>query len=117
MLVYLDTNIVIYDVKGQPPFQTRAVTHIAALQAQGCRFAISAMTRLECLVHPLGAGDGELLLDFERFFLAPNVTTLPLTAAVYERAARIRGSLTYPNRKRYAVPDALHLAAAVEAGC
>jgi predicted nucleic acid-binding protein len=62
-------------------------------------------------------GDGALLLDYERLFLAPNVTFVPLGAPVCERAANIRGGHTYASGKRYSVQDALHLAAAIQSDC
>jgi hypothetical protein len=40
----------------------------------------------KCAPALLGVGDGALLLDYERMFLAPNVTFVPLSALVYERA-------------------------------
>ncbi len=117
MLTYLDTCIFIYWVEGPPPFDTRVKTHLATLQAAGHRFAASAFSRLECLVKPLGLGDGALLLDYERMFLAPNVTFVPLNAPVYEQAPNIRGSHVYATGKRYSTQDALHLAVAVQAAC
>jgi predicted nucleic acid-binding protein len=117
MLIYLDTCIFIYWIEGPAPFDARVRTHLATLQAAGHRFAISEFSRLECLVKPLGMGDGALLLDYERMFLAPNVTFVPLDAPVYERAATIRGVHAYASGKRYSVQDALHLAVAVQAGC
>ena len=117
MLVYLDTCIFIYWIEGPAPFDARVRTHLATLQAAGHRFAISEFSRLECLVKPLGVGDGALLLDYERMFLAPNVAFVPLDAPIYERAANIRGVHAYASGKRYSVPDALHLAAAVQADC
>jgi predicted nucleic acid-binding protein len=117
MVTYLDTCIFIYWIEAPAPFDTRVRTHLAALQAAGHRFAVSEFTRLECLVKPLGLGDGALLLDYERMFLAPNVTFVPLKAPVYERAANIRGVHAYASGKRYSPQDALHLAAAVQAGC
>ena len=117
MMTYLDTCILIYWIEGPAPFDARVRTHLATLQAAGHRFAVSEFTRLECLVKPLGVGDGALLLDYERMFLAPNMTFVPLTAPVYERAASIRGVHAYASGKRYSAQDALHLAAAVQAGC
>ena len=117
MMTYLDTCIIIYWIEGPPPFDARVRTHLGTLQAAGHRFAVSEFTRLECLVKPLGLGDGALLLDYERMFLAPNVTFVPLSAPVYERAANVRGSHAYASGKRYSAQDALHLAAAVQAGC
>jgi predicted nucleic acid-binding protein len=47
---------------------------------------------------------------------------LGVTAAMHDRAAAIRGRHTYPaippaQPRRYGLADALHLAAALEAGC
>jgi predicted nucleic acid-binding protein len=117
MLVYLDTCILSYWIEGPAPFDTRVHSHLATLQTAGHRFAISEFTRLECLVKPLGLGDGALLLDYERLFLAANVTFVPLTAPVHQRAAAIRSAHAYTAGKRYSVQDSLHLAAAVQAGC
>ena len=108
MLYYLDSNIVIYAVEGQPPFQQRTRNHIAALENAGHRFVVSELTWTECLVLPLRAGDGPLLLDFHRFFLGPHLTTVRLTAAAHQRAAMIRGT------HRYGLADSLHLGVAVE---
>jgi uncharacterized protein len=117
MMTYLDTCIFIYWIEGPAPFDARVRTHLASLQAAGHRFAVSEFTRLECLVKPLGGEDAALLLDYERMFLAPNVTFVPLSAPVCERAANIRGVHSYASGKRYSAQDALHLAAAVQAGC
>lgn len=111
MLYYLDTNIVIYAVAGQPPFQPRARNHLATLENVGHSFVLSELTWTECLAWPLRAGDGALLLEYHRFFFAPHLTTVPLTTAVHQRAALIRGT------HRYGLADSLHLAVAVEYRC
>ena len=108
MLYYLDTNIVINAVEGQPPFQQRARNHIAALENAGHRFVVSELTWTECLVLPLRTGNGPLLLDYHRFFLGPHLTTVAVTVAAHKRAAMIRGT------HRYGLADSLHLAVAVE---
>jgi predicted nucleic acid-binding protein len=117
MLCYLDTCIVIYAVEGQAPFQQRARNHLAALEAAGYGFVVSDLTRNECLIKPLGAGDGPLLLQYSKFFIGPNLGTIGLTLVMHERASLIRESYSYASGKRYSLPDALHLAAAVEFGC
>jgi len=122
VLYYLDTVIVIYAVEGNPADQQRALDHLAALEQAGHRFAISDLTRTECLVPVLGAGSGPRLSDFFRFFHAPNLRSLGLTAAAHARAGAIRGGHAYPavppaQPKRYGLADALHLAAAIEFGC
>lgn len=122
MLYYLDTMIVIYAVEGNLADQQRALNHLAALGQAGHRFAISELTRTECLVPVFGPGGGQRLSDFFRFFHAPNLRTLALTAAIHDRASAIRGIYTYPpvppaQSKRYGLADSLHLAAAIESGC
>lgn len=121
MLYYLDTVIVIYAVEGIAADKQRAKVYLDALERAGCRFAISDLTRTECLVPVLGAGS-QRLSDFCRFFHEPNLRTLALTAGMFDRAAAIRGSNMYPSLppgqpKRYGLADALHLAVAIESGC
>ena len=122
MLYYLDTVIVIYAVEGIPANQQRAIAHLALLEGAGHRFAISDLTRMECLTPLFGPGAGQRLSDFFRFFHGPNLRTLSLTPAAYNRASAIRSVHTYPPippapPKRYGLADALHLAAAIESGC
>jgi predicted nucleic acid-binding protein len=108
MWYYLDTDVIIYAVEGQPAFQQRARNHIAALQNAGHRFLVSELTWTECLVAPLRTGNGPLLLDYHRFLLGPLLTTVPLTAGVHHRAAMIRGT------HNHGLADSLHLAVGVE---
>jgi predicted nucleic acid-binding protein len=111
MLYYLDTNIIIYAVEGQPALQQRASSHIAALQAAGRQFMVGELTWTECLVLPLRSGNSALLLDYHRFFAAPRLATVPLSAAAYSRAAMIRGI------HGHGLADSMHLATAVEYRC
>jgi predicted nucleic acid-binding protein len=108
MLYYLDTNIVIYAVEGQQGLQQRARNRMAVLEAAGHRFAASQLTWTESLVIPYRNGDGPLLLDYHRFFMAARLTTVALTSAIHHRAAMIRGAYNY------GLADSLHLATAVE---
>ncbi len=111
MLVYLDSVIVIYLVERLPLFFPRVSARLASLNAAGAQLAISDLTRLECRVKPIRTNNLILLNDFDQFFTAANVKQVDLPKAVYERATLIRA------RYNYKLGDALHLAAAVEAGC
>ena len=71
------------------------------------------LIRSECLIGPLQSGNAAVLADHQRFFASPSVEMLPSTAAVCERAAVIRVA----SALKIKLPDALHLAAAVEHGC
>jgi predicted nucleic acid-binding protein len=108
MRVYLDAAPVIYLVEQVKPFAT-AVT--AKVGAAGTVLVASDLTRMECLVRPLRAGDTRLAQDYEDFFAAQIGEMVLFATAVFRRAASIRA------RENFKTPDALHLAAAVEAGC
>jgi predicted nucleic acid-binding protein len=111
MLVYLDSVICIYAVKGAPSFQAKARARLMAMGAAGDQPAISDLTWLECRVEPIRLGDTAALTDMEAFLTASDVVRVALPTAVYERACRIRAV------HNYKLADALHLAAAVEGGC
>jgi uncharacterized protein len=96
LLYYLDTVIVIYAVEDNPADQQRTINHLFTLEQAGHRFAISELTRTECLVPVFGVGAGQRLSDFFRFFHGPNLRTLGLTAAMFSRAGAIRGGHNYP---------------------
>ena len=122
MLYYLETVVVIYAVEGIPANQQRAINHLAILQQAGHHFAISDLTRTECLIPLFGSGNAQRLSDFFRFFHSSNLRTLALTPAIHLRASAVRGGYSYPaippaQPKRYGLADALHLAAAIESGC
>jgi len=108
MIVYLDTNIVIYAVERHPVFGVRTQARLALSLSLGDIFMISELTRMECLVGPMKTGNAALETDFRAFFTSAGVRVEAITGAVCERAARIRAETTIK------AMDALHLAAAVE---
>lgn len=117
MRVFLDTNIVIYAVEGDPNLRQRATSHLVQLETAGHDFAVSELVRLECEVKPIALSDGDLSLDYGEFFSGRRISTVSLTAAMHYRAARIRASYRYGVGRRYSLADALHLSAAIESGC
>ncbi len=110
-MVFLDTNPVVYFVEQPPIWGGIAAARIAGLRAAGEALAVSDLVRMEALVGPLKATDARLLAEFSTFFTAANVQVLSITAAVCDRAARIRAQYGFKTL------DALHLATAVEHGC
>ncbi len=111
MLIYLDSNIVIYLIEQPTHFGSRASARIAAMAATGDRIVVSDLTRLECRANAVASGDRGTLAHYDAFFSQAVERVMPLTTAVCDRATIIRGQY------RFKTPDALHLAAAVEAGC
>ncbi|MBI1914935.1 MAG: PIN domain-containing protein [Planctomycetes bacterium] len=111
MLIYLDSVIVIYLLDNTGSFNTRATHRLAALVAAGDRVAVSDLTRLECRVKPIKDGNPAKLADFDAFFTRPDVQTVPISTAVFDRATLIRAT------HNFKLADSLHLAAAVDGGC
>lgn len=111
MIVYLDTNIVIYFVEKHSKYGPKVTSRLSAALAANDTFALSDLTRMECLVGPLKMGKPSLIASFNTFFQLPTVMVLHMTAAVFDRAAQVRAT------GGFSALDALHLAAAVEYGC
>lgn len=111
MLTYCDSVILIYYLDTVGPFNVRATNRLTTLLAAGDRIAASDLSRLECRVKPIRLGHSAVLTRFDTFFTLPDVQIVPLTTAVYDRATDIRA------RHSFRTTDALHLAAAIEAGC
>lgn len=110
-MVFLDANLVIYFIEQPPIWGAKTTARIAALLASGERLAINDLVRMECQVGPLKTGDSLLLNKFFTFFASLDVQVLALTAAICDRAARIRALHNFKPL------DSLHLATAVEASC
>jgi predicted nucleic acid-binding protein len=111
MIICLDANVVIYLVERDPLWHPRGVARLTAATAAGDTLAISDAARLECLVGPLRSANAAVLGDYQTFFADPGIRVLPVTSAVWERAARIRANLNLQPL------DSVHLASAAEHGC
>ena len=111
MLIYCDSVIMIYYFDGDPALKARAVQRVDGLLAAGDQIAVSHLSRLECRLKPLRTGNAASLALYDDFFAHPSVQIVPITPAVFDRATMIRATLNFK------LADALHLAAAVEAGC
>lgn len=109
-MIYVDANVIIRLVEGQPAVRAPIEARLAA--ARGVRGSVltSRLTRLECRVKPLRVGDAVVLAEYEGFFAGPELVLCEITPAVVEKATDIRATL------RLKTPDALHLATAVVSG-
>src|SRR5690242_12399755 len=92
MMVCLDADCAIYFVEQNPVWGPKVTARIVALRAVGDEIAVSDLARTECLAKPLARGDVAVVADYQAFFADPDIRVLPLTAAVCERAARIRAA-------------------------
>jgi uncharacterized protein len=108
---YLDASAIIYLIEGAPPLRQLAEGAIAAAEQDPTgRLLTSHLARLECRVKPLRDGDAALLATYDAFFTRARVTLVALTGAAIDRATDLRA------RYGFKTPDAIHLAAAIEAG-
>jgi len=110
MILFLDTNIVIYAVENPIVFGPKANSRMTAARTAGDVFMISDLVRMEALVGPLKRGNTTVEQEYHRFFAANDMTVVAITPSVCDRAARIRATHNFKPM------DALQLAAAVEHG-
>jgi predicted nucleic acid-binding protein len=101
--------VLIYRLQSVESWRTRIANALA--QTGEPRLAVSELSRMECRIKPLREGDTSALARFDRFFTSPMITIVPLGRTVFDLATELRA------RHRIKTPDALHLAAALEAGC
>ncbi len=108
--IYWDSCVAIYRVENVAPWAATLVQWLASLDANAS-LHVSDLTRMECRLAPLRAGNRELLDLYDDFFARPDLASVDLTWPVFDRATTLRAT------HRLKTPDALHLAAAIEAGC
>jgi len=107
MNVYLDTNILIYLVEGDDRFRHQVQEALRTDANLVCH--ASDLVRLECLVEPVRRNDSERIAAYEEQF--KGLTMLPMPREVFDIATGIRAEFGTKT------PDALHVAAALHAGC
>jgi predicted nucleic acid-binding protein len=78
MIIFLDTNVVIYLVENTPGFGPRATARFTAHEQAGDTFVVSDLVRMEARVQPTRVGDAALLARFDRFVALSNVQVVQL---------------------------------------
>lgn len=106
-LIYLDACLLIYAIERDPVFGQRTLAALASKPDE--TFAISPLTKLECLVKP--HKDGDLVLQQYYETALGQLVQLPMTEPIFLQAAQLRA------RFGLKTPDALHLACAQHHGC
>src|SRR3954452_6478375 len=95
MILFLDTNIVIYAQESHPTWGVPAQTRIATAQAAGDTFMVSDLVRMECLVLPIRTRNTTLEAQYHAFFARSDVAVVGISAAVCDRAARVRAAQNF----------------------
>jgi predicted nucleic acid-binding protein len=110
--VYLDTNIFIYAVEGYEPEAAFLQGLLAALEEGRFAAVTSELTLAEVLLKPFGLGREDAVATYTEL-LTPSERLIvpPVGRAILVEAARQRAALGMP------MPDAIHVATALAAGC
>lgn len=109
--VYLDSMCFIYSLEQIPPYHDLLVPFWERAHSGAINLVARELVRLETIVKPLRAGDNILVDLFTDLFESRDVRLIPLTADIWDRAARLRAT---SNLK---TPDAIHAATALEMQC
>jgi len=111
--LYIDTNVFIYLLEGEPRF-AGPVAEIMA-EADTCEITLvtSEVAICECMVGAHRRGDPDLIAQYEAFFdeAAQVLEIIPAGSGIMAQAPAIAGTL------RLKILYALHVASALLAGC
>ena len=113
--VYFDTNVFIIALEGKDAEQRDLLATLFALARSGGeqRFFTSQITISEVLVGPYKHGQNDLAGYYQRFlFDSPWLSAVPITTDILQKAAMLRAG-----HKSLKLPDAIHLATALEYDC
>lgn len=110
--IALDSSVFIYFVESHPRYAPAVREVFAAIDAGRLEAVTSAVSLLEVLVAPLRAGDRQLAATYEAVLTtSPGLTLREVDLPLLRAAAEVRASTGVR------VPDALQLAAGLEARC
>lgn len=110
--LYLETAPLIYYVEENPAYVTKMDAIVDAVEQGSIDAVTSVITLAEVLTQPMKQGNVKLEQEYRDVLLSSaGFRLLPITASIAELAARLRA------RHNLRTPDALHVAAAIDAGC
>jgi predicted nucleic acid-binding protein len=110
-IVAIDTAPLIYFIEDNTTYAPLLRPFFEAVDNGKIRIVTSTITLLEVLIHPLRHQLPELAQNYRNILLhAEGLSTVPVTATVAERAAKLRAE------HNLRTPDAIQLATAIEAG-
>ena len=110
MNLFLDACVIIYLIEAKEPFHSKVqktLYHLAA-ENPAMSIAISRLSVLECLVHPLRQQENSTIEQYRSFFVREDLQIIELAPEVIEKALWLRV------RHNLRTPDALQAASALE---
>lgn len=105
--VYVDAQIIIYSVETHPTYWPLLRPFWASVQAGNTSVFSSELSLMECIVHPLRAGDLARVNAFEGLFVRKEFNAVPVSADILRSADNLRAM-----HGRLRTPDAIHVASA-----
>ena len=110
MNLFLDACAIIYLIESKEPFysQVQKTLHHLADEYSDMSIAISRLSVLECLVHPLRHQENSIIEQYRTFFAKQDLQIIELAPDVVEKALWLRV------RYNLRTPDALQAASALE---
>lgn len=112
LCIYLDANATIYFVEKVAPYYQGIRQRMTDIQGKPKVYCVvNELLLMEVRVKPLREQDHAKLASFESYFAAFASQTVSMNKSVFELATELRV------RHKVKTPDALHLAAAIHAGC
>lgn len=110
--VYFDTNVFIYALDGHEDYAPVLERLFSTIFDKGLEVITSELTLAECLVKPVKDGNDEAVQQFENHIQNSSMLAVkPVTRGILKSSAYARSQL---NLK---LPDAIHMATAIEYGC
>lgn len=109
--IYLDSCMVIYLIEDNCSFSAQVMQAFEQAAQQNAQFCVTDLTRLECRLHPIKQQNFEILEDYDAFFTDAVHHLQPCSRLVFDQATQLRAQYGLKT------PDALHLAAAIQAQC
>jgi len=101
VIIFLDANIVIYQVEAFPAFRDKVRSAINDILAEhpGSQFSVSRLSLLECLVKPVRERNAPLVERYRSFFCASDLAIVEIGPEVIDRALMLRaeGGLRTPD--------------------
>ena len=109
MIIFLDANVIIYQVEGAADFHGRVLDTVQDLIRKHPRanFAVSRLSVLECLVKPVREGSNAVIDRYRAFFSASGLQVVDVSSLVIEKALLLRAF------QGLRTPDAIQAASAL----
>lgn len=109
MIIFLDANIVIYQVEAVAEFRDKVRSAIKDLLSlyPGGQFSVSRLSLLECLVKPVRERNTPLIERYHSFFAASDLSIVEIGPLVIDLALMLRAD------SGLRTPDAIQAASAL----